>query len=200
MYEEYLKESEYINYHHPEIEKLAKKLKNESKDDIDYIQKVFYFVRDEIHHSADVQDKQVTVTASDCLEKGVGICWVKSYLFAALLRIHGIPSGFSHQRLTLGNTLDSGYCIHSLNTVYIASLGKWIRLDARGNNESAHSEFSLDKEILAYRVTSQGEKDYFDNIAEPDPGLIKVLKENTDAHYMYSYCLPDRLTNEQIIE
>ena len=158
MYEEYLKESEYIDFNHPEIQKLAKKLKEESKDDIDLIKKSFYYVRDEIRHLWDAKDKRVTITASDCLREGVGICWVKTNLLAALLRANGIPSGISHQRLTLGDTPDTGYCIHSLNTVFIPSLKKWIRLDARGINESSHAEFSLEEEILAFRVTSEGEK------------------------------------------
>ncbi|OUM69336.1 hypothetical protein PIROE2DRAFT_2846 [Piromyces sp. E2] len=182
MYEEYLKESEFIDY--------------ESEDDIDLVRRAFYFVRDEIRHSADVIDRRVTVTASECLRERVGICWVKSNLLAALLRANGIPSGISHQRITIGHKPNTGFCIHALNTVYVPSLKKWIRLDARGNNSIVHTEFSLDKEILAYPISFVGEKDYFDNSAEPDPGLMKVLKENTDALYMYILCLPDRLAYE----
>lgn len=118
----------------------------------------------------------------------------KNKLLAALLRANGIPSGFSYQRLTLGDTPDTGYCIHALNTVYLSSLNKWIRLDARGNTEKIHSEFSTEEEILAFHINPEyDEYDYNDNHAEPNDKLMKVLENNTDALYMYQCLLPDTL-------
>ena len=76
-------------------------------------------MRDEIKHSWDVQDKRVTKSASDVLEQGVGICWAKANLLAALLRACGIPAGICYQRLTLGDVPETGFCIHALNAVYI---------------------------------------------------------------------------------
>lgn len=83
------------------------KLKSQSNDDISLIKLTYEYVRDIIHHSWDAQDKRVTVTASDVLREGVGICWAKANLLAALLRANEIPSGFSYQRLTLGDTIDT---------------------------------------------------------------------------------------------
>lgn len=137
---------------------------------------------------------RVTVTASDVLREGVGICWAKANLLAALLRANGIPAGFSYQRLTLGDTVDTGYCIHALNTVYIQSLDRWIRLDARGNKEGVNAQFSLDEEILAFHICSEGEIDYHDNHSEPDQGLMKVLETSSDAIDMYLHHLPDKLS------
>lgn len=117
-------------------------------------------------------------------------------LLAALLRANGIPAGFSYQRLTLGDTPDSGYCIHALNTVYISSLKKWIRLDARGNKEGVNAGFSVGEEKLAFNITSIGEIDYLDNHASPDKGLMKVLENNDDALDMYLHHLPDCLSYE----
>lgn len=190
----YLELSEYINYDNDAVRKQADSLKSNSENELDLVRNTYHFVRDNIKHSWDVQDKRVTVSASDVLREGVGICWAKSNLFAALLRANGIPCGFSHQRLTLGDTPDTGYCIHSLNTVYLSSLNKWIRLDARGNTEKIHAEFSTDEEILAFHVNSEyDEYDYHDNVAEPSEKLMQVLKENTDALYMYQHLLPDTL-------
>lgn len=190
----YLELSEYINYDNDAVRKQADSFKYNSENELDLVRNTYHFVRDNIKHSWDVQDKRVTVSASDVLKEGVGICWAKSNLFAALLRANGIPCGFSHQRLTLGDTPDTGYCIHSLNTVYLSSLNKWIRLDARGNTEKIHAEFSTDEEILAFHVNSEyDEYDYHDNVAEPSEKLMQVLKENTDALYMYQHLLPDTL-------
>lgn len=190
----YLELSEYINYDNDAVRKQADSLKSNSENELDLVRNTYHFVRDNIKHSWDVQDKRVTVSASDVLKEGVGICWAKSNLFAALLRANGIPCGFSHQRLTLGDTPDTGYCIHSLNTVYLSSLNKWIRLDARGNTEKIHAEFSTDEEILAFHVNPEyDEYDYHDNVAKPSEKLMQVLKENTDALYMYQNLLPDTL-------
>lgn len=190
----YLELSEYINYDNDAVRKQADNLKSNSENELDLVRNTYHFVRDSIKHSWDVQDKRVTVSASDVLREGVGICWAKANLFAALLRANGIPCGFSHQRLTLGDTPDTGYCIHSLNTVYLSSLNKWIRLDARGNTEKIHAEFSTDEEILAFHVNPEyDEYDYHDNVAKPNEKLMQVLKENTDALYMYQHLLPDTL-------
>ena len=194
MYNEFLEKTEYVDYDDPAIKSLAERLKAESPDEISLIRNTYYFVRDEIKHSWDAQDRRVTVSASDTLREGVGICWAKANLLAALLRANGIPVGFSYQRLTLGDTPDTGYCIHAMNTIYVSGLGKWIRLDARGNKEGVNAEFSTDEEILAFYIKSEGEIDYHDNHSYPDYGLMKVVEESTDAIDMYLHHLPDRLT------
>ena len=155
---------------------------------------IYYFVRDEIRHSWDAQDRRVTVSVGDTLREGVGICWAKANLLAALLRANGIPAGFSYQRLTLGDTPDTGYCIHAMNTVYVSGLDQWIRLDARGNKDGVSADFSTDEEILAFEIKSEGEIDYHDNHSYPDKGLMKVLEVSTDAIDMYLHHLPDQLT------
>ena len=195
---EFLKATEYIDYYDPGVKAAAEKLREDSTDELSLVKAAYHFVRDSIHHSWDVQDPRVTVSASDALREGVGICWAKANLLAALLRANGIPAGFSYQRLTLGDTPDTGYCIHALNTVYLSSLDRWIRLDARGNKEGIQAEFSLGEEKLAFPIKSVGEKDYHDNRPDPDPGLMKVLKESDDALDMYLHHLPDRLSEEEI--
>lgn len=77
----------------------------------------------------------MTKSATEVLEQSVGICWEKANLLAALLRARGIPAGICYQRLTLSDVPEDGFCIHALNAVYIKSLNRWIRLDARGNKE-----------------------------------------------------------------
>ncbi len=52
----------------------------------------------------------------------------------------------------LFDTPDKGYCIHALNAVYLASINRWIRLDARGNKPGVKAEFSIHKEKLAFAV------------------------------------------------
>ncbi len=194
MYNEFLEKTEYVDHDDPVIKNLAERLKNESADELSLIRNTYYFVRDEIRHSWDAKDRRVTVSASDTLREGVGICWAKANLLAALLRANSIPTGFSYQRLTLGDTPDTGYCIHAMNTVYVSSLDKWIRLDARGNKEGVSAEFSTDEEILAFEIESEGETDYHDNHSYPDKGLMKVLEESRDAMDMYLHHLPDQLT------
>lgn len=192
--EEYLSVSKYINWKDNIILSKADEFKLKFADEISLIKAIYEFVRDEIKHSWDVQDKRVTKSATEVLEQGVGICWAKANLLVALLRACGIPTGICYQCLTLGDVPETGFCIHALNAVYIKSLNKWIRLDARGNKEGVDAQFDLEQEKLAFPVRSDlGEVDYGIVYANPSDKLMQVLEENTDALYMYLNCLPDSM-------
>lgn len=176
----YLEETETIDYSHPIIQEKVKELRNNSPSQLNYIENAYKFVRDVIPHSWDIRSEVVSRKASEVLINRTGICWTKSCLLASLLRANGIPSGISYQHLTRADEDNSdGYIIHALNTVFIDELNKWIRLDARGNKENVHAEFSLDEERLAFPIRNQlGEVDYRDNNSDLDERLVKILKES----------------------
>lgn len=176
----YLEETETIDYSHPIIQEKVKELRNNSPSQLNYIENAYKFVRDVIPHSWDIRSEVVSRKASEVLINRTGICWTKSCLLASLLRANGIPSGISYQHLTrAGEDNSDGYIIHALNTVFIDELNKWIRLDARGNKENVHAEFSLDEERLAFPIRDQlGEVDYRDNNSDLDERLVKILKES----------------------
>lgn len=192
--DEYLSVSKYINWNDKLILAKANEFKQKAADEITLIKMIYEFVRDEIRHSWDVCDKRVTKSATEVLEKGVGICFAKANLLAALLRACGIPAGICYQRLTLGDVPETGFCIHALNVVYIKSLDRWLRLDARGNKVGVDAQFDLEQEKLAFSVRKDiGEEDYGIVYANPSDRLMKVLEESTDALYMYQHCLPDSI-------
>ena len=60
---------------------------------------------------------------------------IKAYLLAAILRNLGIPTGFCYQKLILDVEEKPWLVIHGLNAIYLKSVSKWIRVDARGNKE-----------------------------------------------------------------
>ena len=178
----YLAETESIDYNNKNIQIKVNEIKQKSNSDMDYIEKAYIFVRDEIPHSLDIKSEIVSRKASDVLINETGICWTKSCLLAALLRANGVPSGISYQYLTRADEDDSdGYIIHALNTVFISDLNKWIRLDARGNKENVHADFSLQEERLAFPIRSHlGEIDYNDNNTDLDERLIHILQESSN--------------------
>ena len=169
-----------IDYNNLIIREKVNELKRNSQSQLNYIENAYRFVRDKISHSWDIRSEIVSRSASEVLINGTGICWTKSCLLAALLRANGIPVGISYQYLTRADEDDSeGYIIHALNTVFISELNKWIRLDARGNKENVHAEFSLEEERLAFSIRSQlGEIDYRDNNTDLDERLIHILQES----------------------
>ncbi len=178
---DYLKESDCIDYTNPLVAETANQLKASSSDKLDYIEKAYKFVRDEIPHTWDAKLTVVSKNASDVLKNKTGICWTKSCLLAALLRANKIPAGISYQYLTRANDASDGYIIHALNTVYIDSLQKWIRLDARGNKAGVNAQFCLEKEILAFPARPEfGEKDYRDNHCDLDLRLKEILKTSSN--------------------
>lgn len=191
--ENYLSYSYYIDWKNPNIIQKAKDLLI-LDNEVDTVKRTYHFVRDEIKHSWDIQDRRVTARVSDVLQEKVGICWAKANLLAALLRANQIPAGICYQRLTLEDTPESGYCIHALNAVYLSSLKSRIRLDARGNKEGIQAEMSLDQEQLAFAVRPElGEIDYQEVYAEPLPVTMDILEKSTDALYMYQHLLPQAL-------
>ena len=139
---DYLKETDSIDYTNPLVAKKAAELKAASSDTMDYIERAYKFVRDEIPHTWDAKLTVVSKRASDASD---------------------------------------GYIIHALNTVYIDSLKKWIRLDARGNKPGVNAQFSLEKEILAFPARPEfGEKDYRDNHSDLDARLKEILKVSSN--------------------
>ena len=192
--QDYLKEQVEVDYSHPLIQAKAEELFITTYTDLDKTKKAFEYVRDEIDHSWDIQGKLVTCNASDVLANKQGICYAKSHLLAAILRSQGIPTGFCYQRLLLFNTPEEGYCVHALNAVYIKSLSKWIRLDARGNKKGVDAQFSIEEEKLAFTINKElGERDYPVIYVHPHQNVIDVLRESSDAITMYKERLPDRL-------
>ena len=194
MIEAFLEENKYVDYSDPGIQVVAKKLREIAEDEIELIRLTYYFVRDKISHSWDVRDPRVTVSASEVLREGVGICWSKANLLAALLRANGIQAGFSHQHLMTAEEPEKRFMIHALNTVYVSSLEKWIRLDARGNNDEVHAEFSLDKEILSDMRSYAWKTDFHDNHARPEPELMKLLEEYDNMLELMKLAMPRKLS------
>ena len=92
--DEYLKEDDVIDYSNKIITQLADALYQESDSEVEYIKKAYEFVRDNVSHSADINEDILTCSASEVLKVGHGICFAKSHLLAALLRYKSIPTGF----------------------------------------------------------------------------------------------------------
>lgn len=178
---EYLKEDEIIDYNNEEISRLADSLYQKSNSEIEYIKSAYEYVRDNISHSADINEDEITCSASEVLKAKHGICFAKSHLLAALLRYKGVPAGLCYQKIevVLDDETAPVLVYHGLNGVYIKEYEKWIRLDARGNKEGVNAQFSLETEQLAFAICSEkGEEDNFIIYPDPDTEIIKKLKNN----------------------
>lgn len=192
--EDYLLELDNVNFSHPIMREKIEELFNSKQNDVEKAKIAFEFVRDGIAHSWDIQGTKVTCKASDVLKYKEGICYAKSNLLAALLRSQGIPTGFCYQRLMLFDTPEKGYSLHALNAVYLKSIEKWIRIDARGNKAGVDAQFSLDQEKLAFSVNEKfDEKDFPVIFKKPNIKTMAVLKEYKDVVEMYMNNLPESL-------
>ena len=92
--DEYLKHDSVIDYDNKSIIELADVLFKKADNELDFIKKAYEFVRDNISHSADINEDIITCAASEVLKAGHGICFAKSHLLAALLRCKSVPAGF----------------------------------------------------------------------------------------------------------
>jgi transglutaminase-like putative cysteine protease len=185
----YLAGDDVIEVQAPAVRRLAADLGAGSKDDETFARAAFEWVRDRVAHSVDVQDPRVTLTATEALAEGVGLCFAKSHLLAAVLRAGGVPTGLCYQRLAEGDT----YLVHGLVAVHLN--GAWHRQDPRGNKVGVDAQFSLGEEQLAWPTDSPGEFDYPEVRVSPAPEVVASLRAATDALALCREGLPTRLVD-----
>ncbi|MDL1983447.1 MAG: transglutaminase family protein [Deltaproteobacteria bacterium] len=188
MKQQYLKNTDIINWQHPKIKACSREILEGSNSKLEYTLKAFEYVRDKIKHSWDFQENSVTCTASDVLELKTGYCYAKSHLLAALLRAQEIPVGFCYQRLSL-NDNGAPYCLHGLNAVYLQEFG-WYRIDARGNKKGVNAQFSPPRECLAFTPVDNLEKDLPEIWNDPLPIIVETLQKHKDIKQLHEN-LPD---------
>ncbi|MFI1716626.1 transglutaminase family protein [Streptomyces litmocidini] len=179
----YLAASETIDHEHPLVREVSDRLADDHPGAYSYAEAAFVYVRDTIPHSMDSGDPRVTWRASDVLEQRTGICYAKSFAYAALLRARGIPAAFCYQRLTEDDGSDP--VIHGLVAVLLPGESAWARQDARGNKPGVDARFSLGEERLAWPVRPElGELDHPELYAEPHPAVLAALKAAPDRSHL----------------
>lgn len=172
----YLVGGDVIDRSHSSIKQFAATLRAEHSEDVPFAQAAFEHVRDGVRHSWDAQDPRVTLSASETLREGVGLCFAKAHLLAGLLRAEGIPTGLCYQRLADDG---SSFVVHGLVAVHLQ--GHWHRQDPRGNKPGVDAQFSLTTEQLAWPVrTELGERDYPQLLVRPHPDVVRALRGATD--------------------
>ncbi|MDE5937481.1 MAG: transglutaminase-like domain-containing protein [Lachnospiraceae bacterium] len=174
--EAYVKCDNVIDYDNETIAELADELFQKAENELEFIRTAYEYVRDRISHSADSREDRITCTASEVLKAGHGICFAKSHLLAALLRCKAVPAGFCYQKLILDGETAPVLIYHGLNGVYCKDIGKWIRLDARGNKAGVNAQFSVETEQLAFAVRPEtGEEDGLIVYPDPDKKILEKL-------------------------
>lgn len=176
--DEYLVSDQVVDWKTPDVMQAALDLTRSLPADVDKARCLYEWVRDNIPHTNDAGLEIVTCTASEVLHHGTGICFSKSHLLAALLRAVGIPAGFCYQVLRLDPPHDNELVLHGFNALYLAGLGRWIRVDARGNTGEINAQFSIDTEQLAFAMDESAGEFIYDSIfAAPVSSVVNRLKE-----------------------
>lgn len=165
-----------IDFTHPIIQDKIQWIRATASNKLDQAKIAFEIARDEIAHSFDTQYPIISISAFETLNQKEGICFAKSHLLAALLRGMQIPTGFCYQRVLRKGTIESGYALHGLNALFLEDHG-WFRLDPRGNKPGIDSQFSTEKEQLAYPIRPElGEIDYPMVFASPLPSVLTAMQ------------------------
>jgi transglutaminase-like putative cysteine protease len=177
---EYLQCTDVIDFNSPHVVRLAEELYNGDRNEIALVKRVYEYVRDQVAHSWDIGARERVWKASEVLAKRHGNCCGKSHLLAALLRYLKVPTGFCYQWL-ISDDDDRYLVLHGLNAVFLKSINRWIRLDARGNKPGVQAEFSIESERLAWPVRVQlGEQDEETVWANPKKEVVNRLNSNKD--------------------
>ncbi len=173
--QEYLEESELVDFSNKRVLALATSLARGCESDAEVAERCFMYVRDQITHSGDIQADITTYKASDVLKHGTGWCYAKAILLAALLRANNIPTAFCYQRLSCSEYVEGVYCLHGLNAIHLKEHG-WYRVDARGNKEGVDAQFNPPVEKLAFEL-QENEFDLSERYTEPLPEVVRALKK-----------------------
>lgn len=172
----YLGADAVIEADHPDVIAVGEQLRDKHPDDVDLARAAFEWVRDSIPHAYDAKDRRVTLTASQVLAEGVGLCYAKSNLLAAILRSQRIPTGLCYQRL---GDPEEGHVLHGLVAIHID--GTWHRQDPRGNKDGIDAQFSLGTEQLAYVIDeAKGEQDYPHVYVSAADEVVNALQDADD--------------------
>lgn len=175
---DYLISDAIVDWETPAVRQKALELVRPVSGEIAKARCLYEWVRDAIPHTNDAGLDVVTCTASEVLRHGTGICFSKSHLLAALLRANGIAAGFCYQVLRLNPPVDNELVLHGFNGIFLASIGKWIRLDARGNTNGIDARFSVDREQLAFDMEPAAGEFIYDTIfAAPARSVVDRLKK-----------------------
>jgi transglutaminase-like putative cysteine protease len=173
---EYLAGDDVVEAGHPSVRALVTHLRDPQAGEVVFARAAYEWVRDRIRHSVDAQDPRVTLTASEVLSAGVGLCYAKSHLLAAVCRAGGVPAGLCYQRLAG----EAGPILHGLVAVYLD--GHWHRQDPRGNRAGIDAQFRLDREQLAYPVLpGSADQDLPQVHVRPSRAVVAALSEARDA-------------------
>jgi transglutaminase-like putative cysteine protease len=192
-FSDYLATSEVIDYDNQNIQAVAERLSKMANNKIDLVEIVFEYVRDNISHSFDINSKVVTCEASRVLKYQEGICYAKSHLLSAILRFLNIPTGFCYQKLVLDDANESLMTLHGLNAIYLESLDKWIRVDARGNKVGVNAEFNTEREVLAFPIRAEYQEIDFPTVySKPNLNVVAALRKSKTREELISN-LPDKL-------
>lgn len=176
---DYLVSDAVVDWQNPAVLQKARELTQALTDEIDKARCLYEWVRDAIPHTQDAGLEAVTCSAGEVLEQGTGICFAKSHLLAALLRAVGIPAGFCYQVLRMDPPVDNEPVLHGLNAVYLATLGRWIRLDARGNTNGINAQFGIRKERLAFAMDPAADEFIYEAIfAAPVASVVACLRRH----------------------
>jgi len=175
---DYLVSDEIIDWQTPAVRQKALELTGSLPDEVAKARSLYEWVRDSIPHTFDAGLDIVTCTASEALQHGTGICFAKSHLLAALLRAAAIPAGFCYQVLRFDPPDDNEPVLHGFNAVYLATLGSWIRVDARGNTNGINAQFSTEKEQLAFAMDPLADEFIYEAVfAAPVESVVNRLKQ-----------------------
>lgn len=174
---EYLMSDAVVDWQTPAVLEKALELTRPLSDEVAKARCLYEWVRDCIPHSNDAGLDIVTCTASEVLLHSTGICFAKSHLMAALLRAVNIPAGFCYQVLRLNPPDDNEHVLHGFNAIYLATLDKWIRVDARGNTNGVNAQFNIKKEQLAFAMDPLADEFIYEAIfAAPVSSVVNRLK------------------------
>lgn len=190
----YLLSTYFCDHGHPEIKSIARTLEHETETLTEYVEKVFFYVRDSIRFGIDLWQEK----ASGTLSKGYGACYNKNLLMIALLRNRSIPCRLrAHPMKNSFIRPSAGYAYKTLSNPFFHCFTdvlldeKWISLDPTLDKKTYELFFKPMAPDWSIKWNENGmEPLYSESIAGPPVTITNIdsaLKTNLNSYFLFKY-------------
>ena len=165
---DFLKETPYLDFRHPVFSSSMKQLFKPEMNLESKLERLFYFIRDEIPFAS-----VTTLKASEVLFNWKALCYHKAMLYVSFCRRLGVPARLAAEEFIIRGDVMKLRHLHGISKIFFK--GKWIYLDTVSNRNSWWDKknvrafippvFSLNGNVLVSRsyFTSFSLRDYDTN-------------------------------------
>jgi hypothetical protein len=126
---DFIKETPCLDFRHPNFTSIMKRLLSPEMNLETKLERLFYFIRDEIPFAS-----TTSLKASDVLFNWKALCYHKAMLYVSFCRRLGVPARLAAEEFVIRGDVKKLSHLHGISKIFYR--GKWLYLDTVSNRNS----------------------------------------------------------------